>query len=225
MKQHRFRLTGPRAAGARLSAVAMRDLLDAVLNSARHAVRLRVDGRDLTGALPAWLDRVSDLTVLPLEAGSTNVVVEAPTLAEAAPDRFAQVDMVSALGARDHRLGQVHAQRILDRRMFVAKAVGRSMETAIPDGSWALFRLFPDGVPPAAIGLDGRRVVVQLRDATDAGTGGSYTIKPWRVAATGTDGGATEIELCPDNPGFKPIRLRRKDGDIRVIAELVEVVG
>jgi hypothetical protein len=109
--------------------------------------------------------------------------------------------------------------------MFVAKVVGRSMETAIPDGSWALFRLFPGGVPPAATALDGRRVVVQLRDATDPETGGSYTLKRWRVTAMGPDGGASEIELRPDNPGFKPIRMRREDGDLRVIAEFLEVVG
>ncbi len=120
---------------------------------------------------------------------------------------------------------KVHAQRILDRRMFVAKVVGRSMETAIPDGSWALFRLFPEGVPPAATALDGRRVVVQLRDATDPETGGSYTLKRWRVTATSPDGGAADIELRPDNPGFNPIRMRREDGEIRVIAEFLEVVG
>ncbi|HEX3694029.1 MAG TPA: S24 family peptidase [Polyangia bacterium] len=120
---------------------------------------------------------------------------------------------------------KIHAQRILDRRMFVAKVVGRSMETAIPDGSWALFRLFPDGAPPAATALDGRRVVVQLRDATDPETGGRYTVKRWRVTATGPDGGAAEIELRPDNPGFKTMRMRSEDGDIRVIAEFLEVVG
>lgn len=120
---------------------------------------------------------------------------------------------------------KVHAQRMLDRRMFVAKVVGRSMETAIPDGSWALFRLFPDGIPPAATALDGRRVVVELRDAADPETGGRYTLKRWRVSATDADGGAVEIELRPDSPGFSPIRMRREDGDIRVIAEFLEVVG
>ncbi len=120
---------------------------------------------------------------------------------------------------------RIHAQRILDRRMFVAKVVGRSMETAIPDGCWALFRLFPDGVAPDAMALDGRRVVVQLRDATDPDTGGSYTLKRWRVTATEPGGGAKEIELSPDNPGFKPIRMRREDGETRVIAEFLEVVG
>jgi len=120
---------------------------------------------------------------------------------------------------------KVQAQRSLDRRMFVAKVVGHSMETAIPDGCWALFRLFPDGVAPAATALDGRRVLVQLRDSADPETGGAYTLKRWRVTATTADGGAGEIELRPDNPTFKPIRMSPDDGDVRVIAEFLEIVG
>jgi hypothetical protein len=120
---------------------------------------------------------------------------------------------------------KVHAQHVLDRRMFVAKVTGRSMETAIPDGCWALFRLFPDGVAPAATALDGRRVVVQLRSDTDPETGGSYTLKRWRVARTGPDGGAAEIELRPDNPAFESLRMKPETGDIRAIAEFLEVVG
>ena len=88
-----------------------------------------------------------------------------------------------------------------------------------------MFRLFPDGVAPAAAALDGRRVVVQLRTDTDPETGGSYTLKRWRVAKTGPDGGAAEIELRPDNPAFKPLRMSSESGDIRVIAEFLEVVG
>src|SRR6185437_6099499 len=42
-------------------------------------------------------ERVSDLDVLPLEAGSTQVIVEAPTLSEAAPERFSQTDLDLAL--------------------------------------------------------------------------------------------------------------------------------
>jgi hypothetical protein len=33
------------------------------------------------------------------------------------------------------------------------------------------------------------------------------------------------VELRPDNPDFKPMRMRRADGEIRVIAEFLEVVG
>ncbi len=118
---------------------------------------------------------------------------------------------------------KVHAQRILDRRMFVAKVVGRSMETAIPDGSWALFRLFPDGSAPSPTALDGRRVVVQLRDATDPETGGSYTLKRWRVGDE-PGGAPSRGRAPPRQPWVQTIRMRREDGDIRVIAELLDVL-
>ena len=75
----------------------MRDLLDTVISAARHAVRLRVDGHGLTGQPPTWVERISDIELLPLEAGSTQVILEAPTLAAAAPERFSQADFILAL--------------------------------------------------------------------------------------------------------------------------------
>ena len=36
---------------------------------------------------------------------------------------------------------------------------------------------------------------------------------------------AVKIELRPDNPAFKPLRMKPETGDIRVIAEFLEVVG
>ena len=120
---------------------------------------------------------------------------------------------------------RVQAERELDRRMFVAKVRGKSMEPAIPDGAWAIFRLFAGGVVPSPTALDGKRVVVELRGQEDPDAGGAYTLKRWRVAKTGPDGGIAELALAPDNPDFKPIRLRPEDGDVRVIAEFVEVVG
>jgi len=118
-----------------------------------------------------------------------------------------------------------HAQHVLDKRTFAARVTGRSMEPAIPDGCWALFRMFPGGAAPAATALDGRRVVVQLREAADPEHGGSYTLKRWHVVKLASDGGVEEVELRPDNPDFKPMRMRRADGEIRVIAEFLEVVG
>jgi hypothetical protein len=79
----------------------MRDLLDTVISAARHAVRLRVDGRGLAGQPPTWVERISDIELLPLEAGSTQVVLEAPTLAAAAPERFSQADFILALDPDD----------------------------------------------------------------------------------------------------------------------------
>jgi hypothetical protein len=70
----------------------------------------------------------------------------------------------------------------MDKRLFVAKVVGHSTEDGIPDGSWGLFRLFTAGAVLAATALDGKRVIVQLRDQADPETGGRYTLKRWRVA-------------------------------------------
>jgi hypothetical protein len=50
----------------------------------------------------------------------------------------------------------------------------------------------------------------------------SYTLKRGHVAKLGSDGGA-EVELRPDNHDFMPMRMRRADGAIRVIAEFLEV--
>lgn len=120
---------------------------------------------------------------------------------------------------------RVQAERELDRRMFVARVRGKSMEPAIPDGAWAIFRLFAGGVMPSPTALDGRRVVVELRGEEDPELGGAYTLKRWRVTKFAPEGGVVELTLMPDNPDFKPIRLRQEDGEVRAIAEFVEVVG
>ena len=98
------------------------------------------------------------------------------------------------------------------------------MEAAIPDGSWALFRAFMAGETPGAMNLDNRRVLVQLRDQGDPETGGTYTLKRWRVAKA-TAEGVRAIELRPDNPAFKPLRITPDTGEARVVAEFLEVVG
>ena len=106
--------------------------------------------------------------------------------------------------------------------MFIARVAGKSMEDGIPDGSW--FRSFPSGAPAARL-LDGRRVVVQLRDEADPDTGGKYTLKRWRVVKARPNGWVEEVELRPDDPSYKPMRLRAADGEIRAVAEFLEVVG
>jgi hypothetical protein len=124
-------------------------------------------------------------------------------------------------------IGWMHVQpsHQMDKRMFVARVVGHSMEDAIPDGSWGLFRLFTAGAFPSPTALDGKRVIVQLRDEADPETGGRYTLKRWRVTKHTADGGVEQVELRPDNPGFLPKKYTGKDGDIRALAEFLEVVG
>jgi hypothetical protein len=114
---------------------------------------------------------------------------------------------------------------LFDKRTFVARVVGRSMEDGIPDGCWGLFRMWPAGSAPAATALDGHRVVVQLRDETDPETGGRYTLKRWKVTKFTADSGVQEVELRPDNPAFKTLKYSATGGDIRAVAEFLEVVG
>jgi type I restriction enzyme R subunit len=106
--------------------------------------------------------------------------------------------------------------------MFVAQIVGKSMEPTIPDGSYCLF------AAPVTGTRQGKTVLVQLRDATDSETGERYTVKRYdsEKAKAGESWRHTRITLKPVNPDFAPIILSGTDeGQVRVIAEVVEVVG
>ena len=107
--------------------------------------------------------------------------------------------------------------------MFVAQVVGGSMEPAIPDGSWCLFRSPVEGT------RQGKTVLVELRGDPDPDTGERYTVKRYtsEKAAGDADGDwrHTRITLSPTNPDYKPIILKaQEDEELRVIAEFLEVV-
>ena len=105
--------------------------------------------------------------------------------------------------------------------MFVARVAGRSMEPAIPDGAYGLFRA------PVRGTRQGRTVLVRLRDATDPETGARYTVKRYESekAADGDSWRHARITLRPNNPEFEPIVLTGADeGEIAVGAELEDVM-
>ncbi len=105
--------------------------------------------------------------------------------------------------------------------MFVAQVVGKSMEPAIMDGSWCLFRAPVKGT------RQGKTVLVQLRDATDPETGQRYTVKRYESEKKAQDDSwrHTRILLKPANPEYKPIVLTDADeGGLQVIAEMVVVL-
>ncbi len=113
------------------------------------------------------------------------------------------------------------ASRQLGEGMFVAQVVGRSMEPRIPDGAWCLFRY------PVTGSRQGRIVLVQHRSIQDPEAGGSYTVKRYESEkqADGESWRHTLIKLLPENPEFEPIVLKGiREGDVSVIAELVEVL-
>ena len=106
--------------------------------------------------------------------------------------------------------------------MFVAQVIGKSMEPAIPDGSYCLF------AAPVTGTRQGKTVLVQLRDAADPETGERYTVKRYESerAKDGDSWRHARITLKPANPDFRPIELTgAEEGQVQVIAECVEVLG
>ncbi|MYA37105.1 MAG: hypothetical protein F4193_06910 [Candidatus Dadabacteria bacterium] len=115
----------------------------------------------------------------------------------------------------------VDSRHRLRKGMFVAQVLGKSMEPAIPDSAWCLFRAPVEGTRL------GKTVLVQLRDTTDPETGQSYTVKRYKSSKVGYGElwRHEHITLEPVNPDFEPIVLSSADeGDLQVIAELVEVL-
>jgi len=95
------------------------------------------------------------------------------------------------------------------------------MERAIQDGAYRLF------CAPVEDTREGKTVLVQFRDATDAETGARYTVKHYKSQKAKKDDSWCHetITLEPLNPDFEPIVLTGADeGELQVIAELVEVV-
>ncbi len=81
-----------------MSASLLKDLLDAILPGVEQALRLRVEGRSVVrGKPPAWLVRATEIHVLPFQSGSTRIFLEAPSLIEAAPEQFQQLDLFTEI--------------------------------------------------------------------------------------------------------------------------------
>ena len=116
---------------------------------------------------------------------------------------------------------QIRSRHRLRPGMFVAQVIGKSMEPAIPDGSYCLFRAPVEGT------RQGKTVLVQLRDATDPETGQRFTVKRYQSekVKVGNSWRHAQINLKPVNPDFKPVVLTSEEaGELQVIAELVEVL-
>lgn len=85
-----------------MSGALLRDLLDSLVNGVQQAVRLRVEGRSTAqGRVPAWLERAAAFDVIDVREGSTELLIEAAPLAEAAPDRFRQAELFAPVKGED----------------------------------------------------------------------------------------------------------------------------
>lgn len=106
--------------------------------------------------------------------------------------------------------------------MFVARVVGDSMEPLIAANSYCLFRT------PVIGTRQGRKLLVWHRGVTDSDTGGQYTVKVYESekVVTEDEWQHKRITLRPVNANYEPIELTpNEEGDVRVLAEFVEVVG
>ncbi len=122
----------------------------------------------------------------------------------------------------DFEWAAVDSRHRLRPGMFVAQVVGRSMEPAVPDGAYGLFRAPVEGT------RQGKTVLVLLRDTNDPETGQRFTIKRYHSEKIqyGDSWRHDLITLRPNNPEFEPIVLTERDeGELQVVAELVEVIG
>ncbi len=109
----------------------------------------------------------------------------------------------------------------LNRHMFAARVVGRSMEPLIPDGSLCLFHA-------AVVGSrQGKRLLIQRLGATDSSA--EFTVKVYtsqKVEAGEDQWRHVLITMKPLNPEFEPMVFGPEDEhrQFRVIAEFVKVL-
>lgn len=121
--------------------------------------------------------------------------------------------------------GWVEADGIgrLNERMFVCRVVGHSMEPAIHDGDYTVFRARPTGT------CDGKIVLAQYRGIADPNTGGSFTVKRYASEKEiAEDGGwrHTRVVLSPLNPDYEPIVVSADEAeDMQIVAEFITVLS
>jgi type III restriction enzyme len=186
--------------------------------------------------LAELLSRQEERRLVPRDPSTTDA---APSLVANVPpaEQFIQAVPVVDLVAKAGPIGDSieprttgwlrwSAEKRIDRDCFVARAEGDSMHApsgaGIPDGAWVLFRRF--ATPPALRALDGRRVLVEVRDASAPEDGGSYLVKRLVVSKTDSNGEATELALRSDNPKHAPTLWSEGGPQLRVIAEVVDVL-
>lgn len=108
--------------------------------------------------------------------------------------------------------------------LFVAQVVGESMNRRIPNGSWCLFRMNPQGTRA------GKVVVAQHRAIDDPELGGAFTVKVYQSEKRHGENGEwrhARVELHPDStdPKFVPLVFGPESADgVVIVAEFIAVL-
>jgi hypothetical protein len=117
---------------------------------------------------------------------------------------------------------EVDTVKKLDKHMFIAQVVGKSMQPTIPDGSFCIFRYDLGG------SRNGKVVLVESRQVSDPETHQKFTIKRYRSEKKHLEDGRWQhkkIRLVPDNKQFSEIVLENvSEDDFRVVAEFVQQI-
>lgn len=160
--------------------------------------------KELLSTVPENLQFIDYLPVLSLEAVATSFGKE--TRVEQEPIGWIKADI----------------PRSLNKDMFVAKVVGKSMEPTIPDGSYCVFRFDKGGT------RNGLVVIVGCHSIFDPETSSQFTIKRYKSEKEFFPDGTwkhKKIILSPDNNDFKDIVLEDIPAvEFRVVAEFVAIL-
>jgi len=117
---------------------------------------------------------------------------------------------------------RIDVRKKLDKHMFVAQVVGRSMEPTIRDGSYCIFRFDQGGT------RNGKVVLVESRQVTDPETNQKFTVKRYHSEKEKVEVDQwrqIKIVLSPDNKEFDDIVLENvSEGDFHVVAEFIAVI-
>lgn len=99
-------LHGFEGRGRGLPGALVRDLLDALDEGAKGAVRLRLEGRSKAGGghAPGWVAEAAAFEIVKLSGTDRALSLRAPTLREALPQRFEQQDFFPSVDPSDSAL-------------------------------------------------------------------------------------------------------------------------
>jgi SOS-response transcriptional repressor LexA len=204
--------------------------------ASKHFKQLGLDYRTITGREPTWWvpAATTEGTMLPKVAPAHGLRVISLEDARVAKEKFKTLLPLYSLKAAAGYFGDgeavepegwLEASNVghLDDQMFVAKAIGRSMEPRIHDGDYCVFRAKPQGT------RQGKIVLVQYRGPGDPETGGSFAVKRYRSTKTGDEGEKwvhTQITLESLNPEYEPIVLNPKsEGDVEIVGEFLATLA
>ncbi len=169
---------------------------------------------DIEKSDPFFSDVISDEAVTPAQRNVTHAPIYS---LQAVATSFVEQRTPETIGWKP--LGGVFK---LNKDMFIAQVVGKSMEPTIKDGSWCLFR------PDQGGSRNGKIVLVESRRISDPETQRSFTIKRYHSEKEHFPDGTwihRKITLSPDNKDCDDIVLENvREDEFHIVAEFVRVL-